>query len=348
VALPLALLGTLALWLPWGSEPLLWLAGTALTGLLHVLTLAAQVSAPWLPPQVPLWAWLLAATGALLLLLPRGLPLRWLGVPLLLQLGLAPLPRPPWGQAQVMQLDVGQGLAILVRTRAHALLFDAGPHYSTGDAGDRIVVPSLRRLGVRQLDTLVVSHNHADHSGGAQAVINELSPGRVLAGEPGAAPWRWQADACEGGKPWVWDGVRFEPWRWPGAQSPNPASCVLLVEASGQRLLLTGDIDARAERALMAAYPGLTVDWLQAPHHGSRTSSSAALLNALAPRGALISRGWNNRFGHPHAEVSTRFAERGIVPLDSAVHGAVAWHLGSDEVPRQWRQRARLWRATSG
>ncbi|MBF7141540.1 MULTISPECIES: DNA internalization-related competence protein ComEC/Rec2 [Pseudomonas] len=348
VALPAALLGTAALWLPWGSEPLLWVAGNALELLLKLLGLAAQASPLWLPSQLPPWAWLLALCGALLLLLPRGLPMRWAGLPLLLQLGFAPLPRPPWGQAQVVQLDVGQGLAILIRTRDHALLFDAGPQYSTGDAGDRIVVPSLRRLGVRQLDTLVVSHNHIDHSGGAQAVVDALSPGRVLAGEPGTAPARWQAEGCEGSEPWTWSGVRFEPWRWPNARSPNPASCVLLVEANGQRLLLTGDIDAQAERALITANPAWTVDWLQVPHHGSRTSSSAALLNALSPRWALISRGWNNRFGHPHAQVSARLAERGIVVLDSARHGALSWHLGSDETPTLWRQQRRLWRTTGG
>lgn len=348
VVLPLALLGTLALWLPWGAQPLLWLAGAALEVLLAILTPAASAMAPWLGPQLAWWAWLLAALGAGLLLLPAGMPLRVLGVPMVLQLGLASLAKPNWGEAQVVQLDVGQGLAILVRTRQHALLFDAGPGYSEGSAGDRIVVPSLRRLGVRQLDTLVLSHAHADHTGGAQAVINDLQPGRVLAGEPQDTPARWQAQACQGAEPWVWDNVHFVPWRWPAARDSNPASCVLLVIAKGERLLLTGDIDAKAERALLRAWPNLTVEWLQAPHHGSRTSSSAAFLSTLKPSNVLISRGWNNRFGHPHAEVLARLRSQAIAPLDSAVHGAVEFHLGNGRPARYWRQQLRPWRTTSG
>jgi competence protein ComEC len=283
----------------------------------------------------------------LLLLLPAGVPLRLLGIPLLLQLGFAPLPRPNWGEAQVVQLDVGQGLAILVRTRQHSLLFDAGPSHSEGDAGDRIVVPSLRRLGIRRLDTLVLSHAHADHTGGSQAVMSRLGPTRVLAGEPGEAPRQWRAQGCQQAEPWDWDGVRFVPWRWPAARESNPSSCVLLVIARGERLLLTGDIDARAERALVQAWPGLAVDWLQAPHHGSRTSSSALFLNTLNPAGVLISRGWNNRFGHPHPEVLGRLNERSIPAFDSALHGAVELRLGSGEAPVYWRQQRRSWRGTT-
>jgi competence protein ComEC len=348
VVLPLALAGTLALWLPWGGAQLLWLAGAALDLLLALLGPLAAGVAPWLPSQVPVWAWSLAALGALLLLLPAGVPLRLLGIPLLVQLGFAPLPGPSWGEAQVVQLDVGQGLAILVRTRAHSLLFDTGPGYRQSDAGERIVVPSLRRLGIRRLDTLVLSHAHADHTGGAASVIAQLRPSRLLAGEPREAPGAWQAQACQQAQPWEWDGVRFVPWRWPAARESNPSSCVLLIEARGERLLLTGDIDARAERALLQAWPGLRADWLQAPHHGSRTSSSALLLNALAPTGVLVSRGRNNRFGHPHPEVMARLNERAIVPFDSALHGAVELRLGSGQAPGYWRKRQRVWRATGG
>jgi competence protein ComEC len=348
VVLPLALVGTLALWLPWGAQPLLWLAGSALDALLAVLTPTAQAMAPWLGPQLPWWAWLLAAVGACLLLLPGGVSLRLLGVPMVLQLGFAALAKPDWGQAQVVQLDVGQGLAILVRTRRHSLLFDTGPGYGDSNAGERVVVPSLQRLGVRQLDALVLSHAHDDHTGGAQPVIDHLRPVHVLAGEPQHTPALWQAQPCQGAEPWVWDEVRFVPWRWPAARDSNPASCVLLVIAKGERLLLTGDIDAAAERALLRAWPHLEVDWLQAPHHGSRTSTSTAFLNTLTPSGVLISRGWNNRFGHPHAEVLARLKAQGITPLDSALHGAVEFYLGSGRPASHWRQRLRPWRATGG
>ncbi|WP_426149348.1 DNA internalization-related competence protein ComEC/Rec2 [Pseudomonas sp. DC3000-4b1] len=346
VVLPLALLGSVALVLsPWGGEALLGLAGRGLEALLKVVAPVADLAPAWLGPGLPLWSAVLALLGALLLLLPMGLPLRVLGLPLLLQLGFPSLARPPWGQAQVMQLDVGQGLAVLVRTRDHVLLFDAGPRYSSNDAGERIVVPSLRRLGISRLDTLIISHDHADHSGGAQAVLKSLKPARVLAGEPLAAPDAWRAQPCENAAGWEWNGVRFQTWRWSAAQDSNPSSCVLLVEAEGERLLLTGDIDARAERALVSAWPGLQARWLQAPHHGSRTSSSALLLDSLQPEAALISRGWNSRFGHPHPEVVRRLDERGIARWDSALHGAVELRLGASQPAQGWRQRARLWRA---
>lgn len=347
IVLPLALLGSVALaLLPWGGEPLLWLAGHGLEALLKLLTPVAGLAPAWLGPDLPAGSAVLALLGALLLLLPMGLPLRVLGLPLLLQLGFTPQARPPWGQAQVTQLDVGQGLAVLVRTRDHALLFDAGPGYSSGgNAGARIVVPSLRRLGISRLDALIISHDHTDHSGGAQAVLESFKPARVMAGEPSAAPEAWSAQPCEKASGWEWDGVRFQTWRWGAAQDSNPSSCVLLVDASSERLLLTGDIDARAERALVSAWPGLQARWLQAPHHGSRTSSSALLLDSVRPEAALISRGWNSRFGHPHPEVVRRLDERGIARWDSALHGAVELRLGAGQPARGWRQRARLWRA---
>ncbi|MCZ2943268.1 hypothetical protein NYY89_20100, partial [Acinetobacter baumannii] len=94
-----------------------------------------------------------------------------------------------------------------------------------------------------------------------------------------------------------WDGVSFELWRWPGATSSNPKSCVLQVQARGERLLLTGDIDEAAETAFLASPLAVPTDWLQAPHHGSRSSSSWAFLQRLAPKSVLISRGRGNAFG---------------------------------------------------
>ena len=166
----------------------------------------------------------------------------------------------------------------------------------------------------------------------------------MLSGEPQALPAVLDAQACVHGGHWRWDGVSFRTWRWSGAGDSNQASCLLLVEAGGERLLLTGDIDVRTERALLAEGLPLRADWLLAPHHGSRSSSSAALLDAVAPQAVLISRGRHNPFGHPHAEVLARYRQRGIRVHDTALHGALQLQLGAFTEPRRLREARVFWR----
>ncbi|WP_416423131.1 DNA internalization-related competence protein ComEC/Rec2 [Pseudomonas sp. App30] len=342
--LPTALLGALLLPLPWVGEGLLWLAGGLLAVLFDALGwLAARVPA-WLPPALPLGAWLLVLAGTLLLLLPAGMPLRPLGWPLVLLAALPPQASVPHGQAQVTQLDVGQGLAVLVRTRNHALLYDTGPRTPGQDAGERVVLPNLHGLGVRRLDLMLISHAHMDHAGGAPAVMRGVPVAAVWSGEAGQLPAQLGAQPCEAGHQWQWDGVQFTVWRWAAARESNPSSCVLLVEANGEKLLLGGDIDAAAERALVASGLDLAGHWLQSPHHGSRTSSSQLLLTAMKPRGALISRGHNNSFGHPHPLVVERYRANGIEVHDNAVQGALHLRLGRFDGVRGERERRRFWR----
>lgn len=341
--LPLALLGTVLLPVAGLGEALLWLAGGLLDLLFRLLAVAAQWRPAWLPPALPLWAWALVGLGAVLVLLPRGVPLRGLGAVLMLALWV-PSEEVPVGQVEVLQLDVGQGLAILLRTRHHTLLYDAGPALGEADLGQRVVLPTLRKLGVRELDLMLISHAHADHAGGAGAIQRGLPVIRVIAGEAQAMPATLQAQPCASGERWQWDGVLFTLWHWADAPDSNQRSCVLLVEAQGERLLLAGDLEADAERAWLADTPSPRVDWLQAPHHGSRTSSTQAFLKATAPRGVLISRGRYNSFGHPHAEVIARYRRHGLLMHDTALHGALRLRLGSGgEVERQRSQR-RFWR----
>jgi competence protein ComEC len=344
LVVPLALLGTLLLPLPWVGEALLWLAGGLLEILFQVLAWIAAMLPAWLPTAVPFWCWLIGSLGALLCLAPAGVPGRALGLAMLLAFFLPPRERIPEGWAQVWQLDVGQGLAVLVRTREHALLYDAGSRFGDFDLGERVVLPSLRQLGVSRLDLLLLSHADSDHAGGAQAVARGLAVGRVLSGEADELPADLQAQPCVDGAEWVWDGVRFTTWRWGGAQAGNPSSCLLKVAAAGEALLLTGDIDEAVERALLAVGRDLRADWLQVPHHGSRSSSSAAFLDAVAPSGALLSRGWHNPFGHPHPAVVARYGARGIALHDSAERGALRLLLGAGEGISAWRERPRFWR----
>lgn len=341
---PLALAGTLLslLWSPLG-DPVLLLAGGLLQGLLWLLSGLAHLAAAWQPVLAPAWALWLAGLGALLALLPAGVPLRGFGALLMLP-GLFPLaPVPAEGLARITLLDVGQGLAVLVRTRQHALLYDAGPRQGRYDSGARVVLPNMKAAGIGALDIMLLSHADADHAGGAPAVARGLPAGRVLSGEAGRLKPELHAQDCADGAHWQWNEVAFTTWWHPDADS-NASSCVLSVEARGERLLLTGDIDARREGQLVASGVPLAADWLVAPHHGSRSGSSAAFIDAVQPRGVLISRGLNNRYGHPHPQVMQRYRERGVIPYDTAELGALSWTLGRWEAPHGQRQERHWWR----
>ncbi|MES2818444.1 MAG: DNA internalization-related competence protein ComEC/Rec2 [Pseudomonadota bacterium] len=341
---PLALLGTLLLPLPGVGEGLLWVAGGLLQLLFMLLSQIATWLPAWLPTAVSSWAWLLGALGVLMLLLPAGVPLRSLGLPMLLVLFFPVVERPAQGRAEVWLLDVGQGLALLVRTRNHALLYDAGPRYGDFDLGERVVLPSLRRLGVERLDRLLLSHADNDHAGGALAIARGLPVGAVHSGQPEALPARLRARPCGEEQNWQWDGVRFRTWQWDQAPEGNAASCVLMVEAGGERLLLTGDIDNAAEQALLDSGMALRADWLLAPHHGSNTSSSLVFLQAVAPQGALVARGRHNSFGHPHPQVVARYHSLGVRLYDSAESGALRLELGAYGAARGLREQRRFWR----
>ena len=342
--LPTALLGTLLLPVPWLGENLLWLSGGLIDGLVQGLSLLADVFTPWLPVSVPIYIWLLSAAGVLILLLPAGMVLRPLGWPLVLLALFAPREQIPRGQVEVLQLDVGQGQALILRTRHHTLLYDAGPRSGPVDLGARVVLPSLKKLGVGQLDMMLLSHADADHAGGAAAVARGLPVKRVVGGETEGLPAFLATQPCTSGERWEWDGVWFELWQWAGGLEGNPRSCVLHVQANGERLLLTGDIDRAAEQAFLASPLAVPTDWLQAPHHGSRSSSSWPFVQRLAPTSVLISRGRSNTFGHPHPQVLERYQALGSRVYDSAEQGAVRLRLGAFVPATVARSQRRFWR----
>ena len=347
VITPLALAAAL---LP--VDALLHAAQWLTQGLLEFLEWCAQLpAAVWRQHAPPLWATLLALAGAAWLLLPRGFPWRAGGVALMLPAALLPAPAPATGEAWVTVLDVGQGLAVLVRTARLALLYDAGPAYGTeGDSGERLVVPALRALGVARLDALVLTHNDSDHTGGALSVLENLEVGALLSSLPERHPLLAMAGAplrCARGQSWAWDGVRFEilhPAPGASARRRNDQSCVLRVAAGGATMLLTGDIERGAEAELARA-PGLRADTLLVPHHGSRSSSSDAFLDAVRPHLAVAATGYRSRFGHPHAEVLERYAARGIGLLRTDRDGAVSVRLapGGVRAEAERARRARYW-----
>jgi competence protein ComEC len=333
-------------------DALVHLAEWLTQGLLQYLDWCAQLpAAAWQQHTPPLWATLLALAGTAWLLLPRGFPWRALGAVLMLPAFALPAPAPSQGEAWITTLDAGQGLAVVVRTANHALLYDAGPAFGPdSDSGERIVAPYLRATGVARLDALVLTHNDADHTGGAWSVLAALEVGRVLHSLPAAHPVLVLAPAaqrCARGMAWEWDGVRFEvlhPAPESIARRRNDESCVLRVATAGGAMLLTGDIERGAEAELVRA--GLSrADVLLVPHHGSRTSSSAEFLAAVQPRHAIAAVGYRSRFGHPHPEVLGRYAAAGLAPLRTDRDGAVTVRLGAGApvLQAERARRARYW-----
>lgn len=327
---PLALLGVLL--------PPLWLAAAALVEGLRWL-LAAMAAWPWAvwhAAAAPPWAMAGGLLAGALAVLPLPMRQRLLALPLLLPLLAPPVQRPEPGAFEVVAADIGQGTAVLVRTARHLLVYDAGPLYSAeADAGVRVLLPLLHARGEQRIDLLMLSHRDADHVGGAAALqagmpVQRLSTS-LADGHPllaGAAPHQ----RCDAGQAWQWDGVRFEvlhPLATDHALplKPNALSCVLSVQgvAGGRptRLLLTGDIEAAQEAALVARQgDALRADLLLVPHHGSRTSSTAAFLAAVQPAVAIVQAGYRSRYGHPAGDVLARYQQAGIVVRRSDECGA--------------------------
>ena len=349
VVTPLALTGML--WAPlWdaAAQTVLWLGAL-------LVPLADLPLATWSAPQAPLWAGVAGVLGGLLLVLRLPRAMRLAGLPLLLPVLCWQVPAPAPGQFELLAADIGQGNAVLVRTARHALLYDSGPRYAhDNDAGQRILLPLLRAQGVR-LDRLLLSHRDSDHTGGAAAVLgaqpqadllSSLEEGHaLLAGHP--------AQRCLAGQRWEWDGVHFEVLHpqatdYDSARRSNALSCVLRISNGTHTALLAGDIEKAQEARLLAQGAALRADWLLVPHHGSKTSSTPAFLDAVAPRIALVQAGYRNRFGHPAPEVAERYRQRGINLVESPQCGAALWQSHTAPAlqcersarPRYWQHRA--------
>ena len=311
---------------------------------------ATWPGAQWYLPTVTPSALLFATLGAIWLFMPRGVPMRALGAMLFLPLLWPTRHRPDVDAFQAWMLDVGQGLSVVVRTREHALVYDAGARYpSEFDLGTAVVIPSLHALGIDKLDMLMVSHADNDHAGGAPAVAAAFPTARRYSGEP--ARMRLPMEQCQAGQQWEWDGVRFHVLS-PVAASSNAAandlSCVLLIEGRAGRLLLTGDIAMNTEPLVAASLEPGPRPVLQVPHHGSNGSSSADFIATIQPELAVVSAGWRNRFGHPRPEVVQRYAAAGVPLLNTAVDGAVQLDFPATApayVGARWRLlHRRYWR----
>ena len=245
------------------------------------------------------------------------------------------------GVAELHMIDVGQGDALALRSpRGRWVLIDAGRSWRGGDAGRASVIPYLRRRG-GALAMLVLTHPHADHIGGAASVVRALGPGEIrdaafVAGSQeyrdllrtaDATGTRWQR--VRPGEEVDIDGLIVDflapDSAWTASlRDPNEASTVVRVRYGAVRFLLTGDAEA-GEEAWLVEHAGdhLAADVLKTGHHGSSTSSTAAFLDAVAPRVALVSVGAANTYGHPSRDVMQRLVERGTTVLRTDQLGSV-------------------------
>ncbi|WP_026201118.1 DNA internalization-related competence protein ComEC/Rec2 [Cupriavidus sp. UYPR2.512] len=345
------------------AVPVLAVAHLAMVALAAMLEwLSVLPWAMWDAASAGPLALALAALGVGLLVAPVATArVRWHGGLLMLPMLLARGPPVAPGEFRAVMLDVGQGTAVLVRTRSHVLLYDAGPAYASGSsAGAQVVVPLLRGEGIGRLDHLMVSHEDADHAGGVADVAAAVAVAARSTGAPaghallGPAASNWPP--CAAGQQWEWDGVRFTVL-YPLAEqvqqaaiASNARSCVLRVDTAAHSLLLTGDIGVAQVRALIDRLPAeaLRADVLVVPHHGSGTSSGAAWLEAVRPSAAVFQLGYANRYRHPAAEVWERYGRAGILRYRTDETGAVtmataptgyALSMFRQAQPRYWRAR---------
>lgn len=295
-------------------------------------------------------AWLLITLPALWAVLPKCFPGRWIAPLAALALLLYLPPRAERGCADVHVLDVGQGLATVIETESSTVLFDTGAAYPGGGSiAGQIIVPFLKSKKTSRIDWLVVSHADIDHSGGVREIAAYAGIGMLLSGEP----LRWPAMPsvrCRAGQSWQADGVLFRILH-PDAETTgagNASSCVMSIQAGDHRLLLTGDIEADAERRLVENRGLLRAEVVVVPHHGSRTSSSPAFVDAVSPALAIVSAGYQNRWGLPDEGVVRRWQSAGAKLLNTASSGAVSLRLcaagGIEKVRLDRRERQRFWR----
>jgi competence protein ComEC len=364
VVTPLALIGAAFAAMPAPmqllSEPILGLANAFFSMLAAGLQWAASFSLATVPVATPpLLLIALAGAGVIWLLAPPGWPLRAVGALALLPMFFWPPTRATEGEVWVTALDVGQGSAVLVETAHSFWLYDAGPRYSSdSDAGERIIVPYLRHRGIGRLDGIVVSHLDSDHSGGAASVLRAVTVERVIssieAGHP-ALGARTDAERCVAGMRWQAEALSFAVLHpaasdYDARRSPNSLSCAVHISTGATHLLLTGDVQLADELSMLEREPGLRADWLAAPHHGSRTSSSAQLLSTLEAAFAVAQAGYRNRFGHPNDEVVARYRALNIELLRTDHLGAVQWRFagGKAVAVMAARRAARYWHNRPG
>ena len=292
----------------------------------------------------------LLAAGSLLALLPPKFPGRPLTPLLMLPLLFAPAKATREDLLRLHILDVGQGLAVIVQTRHHTLLYDTGASFSPdASMGDRVVLPVLEKMNTPKLDAVILSHSDDDHAGGYPAIAKALPIDRLYSSYkvPQATGPTY---TCRDYINWRWDQVEFR-FLHPATpqENDNDNSCVLQIRAGKFSALLPGDIEAGVERELAAALRGkLRSDVLIAAHHGSNTSSTWPFLKMVDPEYVIYAAGYRNPFGHPSPRVLERAAVFTPNMLNTSAEGMISFVLprsgANPQVTRFRANHPRYWR----
>jgi len=312
---------------------LLKFALTMLDGCWKFLSLlASEPSVVWQHSVPSGWWIVLASVGVIILLAPRGFPARYIGLMWLLPIFIVKPPQPNAGELWLTVLDVGQGLAVVVQTQKHTLVYDTGPRYSANfDTGSAVVLPYLRARGINNIDKLIVSHGDNDHRGGAKSILNKFHDAEVMTSVPEKFK-KFNVENCYAGQHWEWDGVKFlmiHPDEGASFKGNN-TSCVLRIDVGNKSVLLVGDIEKKAEKYLLQHHSGdLHATIIVAPHHGSKTSSSKKFLEVVLPEYVVYTTGYMNKFHFPSKLVTQRYDHLGAVAFNTADAGGVSFRLGA-------------------
>jgi competence protein ComEC len=352
VIVPMSLLGAIFLLISKSVGTAILLLGAKL---LHVvwwwLTFLSQYfSLNWYHPVYNWWVLITACIGVLIILAPRGFGLKSIGLIWLIPLIFYTPPRPKSnGDVRFTVLDVGQGLAAVVQTKNHLLLYDTGPKFLDTDAGATAILPYLQQRGINKIDTLVISHGDTDHSGGALSIFNSIVPKNILTSVPEKYNQK-NVINCRRGQRWYWDGVDFYVLSPPshGLIDGNNRSCVLKIVSGDNSILLPGDIEKEGERFLSQNHQiGLKSTILVAPHHGSATSSTEEFIAKVEPRYVVFPVGYQNRFHFPNKKIIARYQDTNATLINTSKTGAITFEFNSregsvnlkpfrDEVRRFW------------
>lgn len=326
VIVPLTLLGCLFISTKISAAFLL-LADKNLSWLWKVLTYLSHFTWSSIYLTMPnIFILMLSCLGVILLLLPKGFPGRWFGIIWLMPLFLYKPEVPKQGEAWFTLLDVGQGLSAVIQTHNHLLVYDTGAKLGDNfDMGNSVVVPFLRTLRVKTIDTLVISNGENDHLGGAFSVLKQMHVRQIKTSVPEDF-FQYHAERCLQNQSWNWDGVQFT-FLYPSEDKFNlgkNSSCVLKVSTQKKSLLLTSDIDKAVEKKLVQDEKNnLTNDVLLAPHYGSKNAFEGNFMKTVSPNIVLYSVGYRNRFHFPNEDVINFFQKNHVLQYNTIKAGSI-------------------------
>lgn len=335
VVMPLVLLGAIGAAAGFTVNEVFWRLAMEVWGLIWSLL---QYFAEWSPDvfvafQPGTWQIALAALAVVVMLVPI-IPYRGLFIAgCVLQLTFQHSEQINAGEFRLVVLDVGQGLAVIIQTANHALVYDTGPSFGSYSAGTAIVLPALKFYGISTIDQLMISHGDNDHAGGFRGLREKIAINEVMVSAENTNIA--SAKLCQRGQHWIWDDVTFEILSPTSGShgTKNDLSCVLKVYSTYGSALLPGDIEWKTERALLDSQGiVLKADVLLAPHHGSKTSSTVSFVERVSPQFVVFSAGFFNRFDFPHSEVFARYLEAGASAMISSEYGALEFLVDHEKI----------------